>query len=300
MKRYIKASITSSAPDWLRTEFTRRFGSDLKNKLISRYHIAIDKANFTSSPNSSSDIPIYYLQTDNWKEVYCPGANDDDTAYVNGRNRKLGSITKSKLSEMAIDIVYVDPTNPDNLIQKRERYQDPRYSYRYSSKGEYVGQYQRQDYLGRGEDGESQYGPMYWSESGKTPSNESRARDKSGYKIPSPAQMISQYYKKFPDRITNKIDRIYDRMVDVRQQLMNVDFNNTLSDQRYENNHASVYRRFSEVISDYRKLFEYLDADRHLKNIDMFDGDSYYVSEMSKLIRSIQQDLNEIEAMINS
>lgn len=49
MKRYIKASISPSAPTWLRQELgDKRYGNEVKDKLLSKYHIAIDRANFTS------------------------------------------------------------------------------------------------------------------------------------------------------------------------------------------------------------------------------------------------------------
>lgn len=299
MKRYIKASITSSAPDWLKRQLGGRFFGSIKDKLLTRYHIAIDRANFTHEPTSTAAIPIYLLETDYGKEVYCPGANDDDTAYINGRNRKLGSIAKSKLPEMAIDVVYVDPTDSANVFDPRQKYRDPRYSYRYNAKsGYYAGQYQHAKYLGRDENGNEMYEDPKWSPAGMIPSNESRARDKSGYIVPSPEQMLSNYYSKFPERVTDKLDNVYERMVKVRDKLMAADFNKPLDREYGPDVYRDAYRKFSDCIGEYRSLFNYLDANGKIKDDRGWGDASYYIKEFSKKVRDIVSELQEIDKLL--
>ena len=178
MKRYIRASITPSAPDWLKRALTQRYGGGIKNGLLKR-GIALDKVNFTSEkPYGDTGLPIYLIATDYGTEVYAPGVNDDTTAIINGRTRKLGSIAKSKIPEMAVDVVYIDLADPASKAPRKERYRDPRYEYRSSSQGSYAGQYKRQNYNYDTHEYDEGY---EWSKMGKTPSNESRARDKRSH-----------------------------------------------------------------------------------------------------------------------
>ena len=134
MKRYIRASIDPSAPDWLKKALAGSFGQNL----VKRAQVALDKANFSKEPTGSNTLPIYLLQTDYSNSVYAPGVNDSEEATINGRWRKLGSIAKSKLPQMAIDTVYVDLDDPANKYERRTKYQDPRYEYRYSDRGRYA------------------------------------------------------------------------------------------------------------------------------------------------------------------
>jgi len=296
MKRYIKAAFSGTAPEWLIKDFSRGYGG-IKQALMKKKKIAIDHANFLDAPTGGNCLPIYLLKTDYGTEIYCPGVNDDDTGYFNNRNRRLGSLAKSRLPELAVDVVYVDLSDPANLIEKKERYQDPRYSYRNSRHGSYAGQYKRKDYLGRDENGDEQYSDEYWTKSGMTPSNESRARDKSGYTVPSPSEMIAQYYSKFPDKITKKVDRIYDRISEVKTKLLSGEFNKPIS-RGSRDVYREAYRKFSDVVGDYHDLFDYFNAAGKLKEADLLDGDGYYVNQMSSIMRNISQELSEIENLI--
>ena len=297
MKRYIKASISPSAPDWLKRALTGRSYGGIKDKLLSKYHIALDRAEFTKEPTGPASIPIYLLQSDYGTEIYCPGANDDHTGYFNGRNRKFGSIAKSKLPEMAVDIVYVNTGDEGNTFSKRDKYEDPRRTYRYNSKqGDYAGQYQHAAYLGRDENGKEMYDDPKWSPAGMTPSNERKARDKSGYKIPSPAQMLTDYYSKFPERVTDKLDNVYEKILNLKDKLVAVDFNGPRGT-NYGRDISDAYREFSRVVGDYRSLFEYLDENRQLKGGRSWDAD-YYIKEFSSKVRNIVSQIKEIEDML--
>lgn len=291
MKRYIHASFDTSMPEWVRRSLTGKF-SNLRSKLIKKYGIALDRAQFLDQPTANS-LPVYHLATDYGTQVYIPGVNDDETATFNKRNRKFGSLAKSSLPTLAVETVYIDLDDPNNMVEKRERYQDPRYTYRYSDRGDYAGQYKHAPYIGNGE-----YGPEEWSTAGKVPSNERRARDKSGYKVPSPEERISDYYTKFPQKVTDKVDAVYDSIMEVKQELLNSDFNKPVDD-RYNDaatNIASAYRTFSSVVSRYRNLLSLLDDNRMLRGRGML-GD-YSIREFSQTISYIKDDLADIRELL--
>lgn len=294
MKKYIRASISESTPDWLKKKLaTDRFGNNLKNKMVNKYHVALDRATYTDEKTSSDCIPIYLLNVDYGTTVYIPGVNDDQSESINGRYRKLGSIAKSKLPDMAEDIVYVDLGDSSNVAPTKERYQDPRYTYRYSGpQGKYAGQYKktRYDHETREEYDDG------WSKSGMTPANESRARDKSGYKIPSPEQRLADYYKKFPDKITSKVDSLYDKLIDTRQLLNEADFNKPRADywdrETVDIDYAKAYRRFADAVDDYRKLLT------NMKDMGKFSRD-YGISSYTRTIRDISTRVDEIRKILN-
>lgn len=292
MKRLIRASLSPSMPDWLVESINNR--NSIKRDLVKKYNIALDRAQFSDHAESNSSIPIYLLKTDYRNIIYCPGVNDDDQISINGRYRKLGSIAKSKLPEMAVDVVFVDRGNPDNTFANKERYRDPRYSYRNDPRGSYAGQYREKKYVE--EDGQSHYEDGDWSKAGRRPANERNARDKSGYKIPDPVAKITEYYTRFPDRVTDKVDQVYDRLKEVRTKLMEADFDSPVD--YHEDNIAKAYRYFGDALHSYRQLLNRLDGDRRLKfynNYGYFDED---IADFSQTIRSIKSDLNDVEELI--
>ena len=285
MKRYIKASISESTPDWLRRKLTGgRWGNGFRNNLLKKYHIALDRAEYTYEPGADT-IPIYLLPTDYGEIVYAPGVNDEETTFINGRNRKLGSIAKSKLPEMAVDTVYVSLSDANTFDDRKDRYKDPRYTYRHNARGDYAGQYMKQEY----DSATGEYHDTEWSQTGKTPSNESRARDKSGYKIPSPEERLTAYYEKFPDRVTDKVDDVYDGLVATRSNLLSADFKNTDIDM------SRAYRYFSDAISDYNRLLDALKQKEAYG--DIVDG--YTIRRISSLSQDIKSRLRDVEAILN-
>lgn len=288
MKKYIRASLSESTPDWLRRKLTGKGFDAFKQKFLNRYKVALDRANYTYTPTTNSDIPIYLLDVDYGNVVYSPGVNDDDTASINGRYRKLGSIAKSKLPEMASDVIFLDLNDPSNRATVKERYQDPRYTYRYSKQGKYAGQYKKQDY--NYDTGE--YEDAGWSEKGMTPSNESRARDKSGYKIPTPESRLTEYYQKYPNKIREKIDSVYDMLIETKQMLVDADFNTALSDRYYTDNIGSAYRQFSDAIYEYRRLLTELDETGSLND--------YSIRSFGNKISDIKERIQSVQDLLNS
>ena len=112
----IKASFDPSIPDWLRDAITRKYGHTVPGDKVSKI-FDLNKAKFLGTPTKNS-IPIYYIDD----TVYIPGVTDGYQVLVNGRLRQLGNIAKSKLPELADDVVYVDVNQAPPV--KKERYED--------------------------------------------------------------------------------------------------------------------------------------------------------------------------------
>ena len=280
MKRYVKASFDSSIPDWIRKRISGKWGgSAFGRNLSQKYGVKLDQVKFLDhDPGTPTSVPVYLLQTDYGQEVYCPGVNDGDDTFINGRNRRLGSIAKSKLPDMAADIVWIETADTNSKLESKDRYRDPRYTYRYDSKkGSYAGQYRRS--------GDT------WSETGMLPANERYPRDKSGYVVPRPSERIAQYYKKFSGNITKRIDSLYERIQSVKQMLADADFN-TRPDDSYENTYSRVYTNMGDAIQDYRRLLGTLDETGNFRKNE-YTGE-YDYSRVAQLIRNINAELDEV------
>jgi len=254
MKRYIRASFDPSMPDWLKSSLSGNMGSLLKKK----YGVALDKAKILyEKPDSSNVMPIYLLQTDYRDVVYIPGVNDDEKRDFNGRYRKLGSLAKSKLKELAGNrVVYIDLNDPNNKVTPREKYEDPRYTYNYG-KPEYAGQYKTRRYnsdLGDYED-------TGWSDSGKRGNRERRYRDKSGYVIPEPEDLLARYYEKFPNRITEKVDNVYLELRRVRDMIFSDDIISKPKTRDESSSIRNAMSYFTDAVEKYRTLLSKLDAE---------------------------------------
>lgn len=295
MKRYVKAAFDSSMPSWLKKSLTGGRLNNYRNAVLRdafiKKGIALDRAQFLDHDPGFGSQPVYLLQTDYGTEVYAPGINDDSTGYFNNRQRKFGSIAKSKLLDMSADVVWINMLDDSNKFSKKDRYQDPRYSYRNNSRGDYAGQYKRARYLGRDEEGNEMYSPEEWSKSGMTPRNESRSRDKSGYKVPSPEQMITRFYEKYPEKLASKVDDVYQEILDARDQISAYDFRE-LGEDRYSSDVANAYNYLSQSISEYRNML------RSIKDMERYSSkdhevDKYMLRTISQYITSIRRRLND-------
>ena len=146
MKRYIRASFDSSIPNWLRYAISRNI-SDIKDCLYSKYRnrIAFNKAKVSTTPIGDNSTPIYKLTDDYGKlQVYIPGVNDNFHASINNENLyrtpTFSEIGIDTIESIAEDIVYIDLSDESNKYTPREKYQDPRYNYKYNNHGDYSGQ----------------------------------------------------------------------------------------------------------------------------------------------------------------
>lgn len=257
----------------MRYDLTRDFGKNLSHN----FRIALDKVRFLDEdPGNDNSVAIYNIPTSYGSVVYAPGVNDSKEMSINGRWRKLGSVAKSKLPQMATDIVYIDLDNPENRYNKKDRYQDPRYTYRYNPSGRYAGQQKR--------DGE-------WTAHGIIPANESRARDKSGYKVPKPEDMITRFYTRFPDRVTQKVESVYQQVKEVQSELVDADFN---SPREWSGKYRNAYARFGEAVDEYRQLLNYLDENGRIKGTGSSYMDDYYHSSFSEKLKQVKSDLRDV------
>jgi len=294
MKRYVRASMSGGLPDWAsRALKSSRYGDDLGNKLVKRYNIALDKVQTLDHEPDGRSLVMYLMPKypGNITFVYIPGVNDDAEMQINGRWRKAGSVAKSKLPEMALDVAWIDLDDPNNTFAPRNKYQDPRYSYRYNSKGDYAGQYKRTSYNYDTHERED----AGWSKSGMTPSDESRARDKSGYKVPRPEEMIQRFYTKFPERITDKIDSVYNQIKDTQSMLTEVDFNSPV---RYSSKYRNAYTRFGEAVDEYRQLLNSF-GESQTSDFKRYGREDFIYSGLANSIRSIKSDLADVEKYLN-
>lgn len=265
MKRYVKSSISESTPKWLREEFSKKWAS-IKYDFMKKYNVALDRATYTDTPASSESIPIYLFVTDFGERIYCPGVNDDDTIMIDGKLKKFRVLRPSKLAEFADDVTYVDISDPHNTFDDSDRYQDPRYSYKRDTAGEYAGQYRTSRRNRETGDFES----TGWSLAGRSVINEPRPRDKSGYAIPTPESRLEEYYRRFPDKVTDKLDAVYQDLISTRQKLFEADFNKPIDDaDRYGDVYEDAYRKFSHAVGSYRKLLSLLDENHHIHSYDI-------------------------------
>jgi len=283
MKRYIRASFDPSMPDWLKKAFNDKYNFNT-DKFVKRFGVALSDATFSDTPTENS-VPIYLLTTDYGTKVYVPGFNDDSTTFINGRNRKLGSIAKSKLDNMAEDVVYMNRLSAP--LPKDHGYQDPRryYNARFTDKqGNYAGQYQR--YNGE------------WSSAGSIGPTEVRARDKSGYVVPDPKEQLARYYDLFPEKITDKIEKIYQRLLEVKDKVMSPDLINSPIDRNENFSITNAMYRLGDAINAYRELL------RTAKSVTVEDLNSWskqhLIQTVSSEIREISRQLDEAEKYITS
>jgi hypothetical protein len=294
MKRYIKSSFDPSIPSWLKKSIDNQRYNKLSDRLVARFGVALSDAQFLDheEPNST---PIYLINGDYSSAIYVPGVNDDDTIQLNGRSRKLGAISKAKLPSLATDVVWLDLSNK---VQKKDRYQDPRriYDGAKDNKGRYAGQYYTEPWTSY--DGEEH--PGKWSKSGNSGRYSSRTRDKSGYEVPTPESRLERYYETFPEKVTEKVDAIYDRLIAVRDEVLNPELINTPYDRDEEMSIGNAIYRLRDAIDEYRRLIAMLDRDTgKLSNVDSWMRESVY-KEFSEKISRISNQLDEAEKSLTS
>jgi hypothetical protein len=225
-------------------------------------------------------MPIYLLQTDYGDVVYIPGINDDEKRDFNGRYRKLGSLARSKLNQLAGNrVVYIDLNDPNNKVTPREKYEDPRYSYDYG-KPKYAGQYKTRRYNSELGD----YEDTGWSESGKRGNRERRYRDKSGYVIPEPEDLLARYYEKFPNRITEKVDNVYLELRRVRDMIFSDDIISKPKTREESSSIRNAMNYFTDAVEQYRTLINKMDAEGNYVGYGFEDRRSIaFSNEISKI-----------------
>jgi hypothetical protein len=274
MKRYIKsseyiqASFSPSMPDWMKKKFSSRYSRD-RDSLLNTLHLKLDTANFLDHPTENS-VAIHLLEADNQLVVYAPGYNDNNGADFNGRWRDFGRLGKKTLKDRTLDTVYIDLDDPSNFDTDQEHYRDPRFEYYYDTNGQYAGQHKDsyfgwKDYKGR------------------------EKRDKSGYLIPNPEDKIKDYYKKFPDKVTDKLDSIYEELVKLQQEIFAPERIKTKS-KRYDSKfygYSTSASSLSDAIVAYQELLDLVD-----RGFDAnFDGFTDAIIQIRRAIKRTRDRL---------
>ena len=111
--------------------------------------------------------------------------------------------------------------------------------------------------------------------------------------------MIREYYTKFPEKITDKIDAVYDRMLEVRQELMDADFNTLGERDSYDTNIENAYADFGRAVRDYKDLLRI--AAKIKENPEYAASDfSFYQQDLARTIDSIKSELASVEKYLRA
>lgn len=277
MKRYIRASFDTSMPSWLKDKFINSRYPNYAEKFVNKYGVALADAKFTTEPTGRS-LAIYRLSTKyGGTKIYIPGINDDEKMDINGRYRTLGSISKSKLLELATDIVYVDLDA--NRVSTGDRYRDPRYIYDGNDK---KGRYGGQKY--------SDYDDKWKTQTAR---NERYSRDKSGYEVPTPESQLKRYYQMFPEKLTSKVDALYNRILDVKDKVLAPERINTPSDSNDNSDIGNAIYRLRDAIDEYRNILA--DLKRYEETEGSANVNEYRIQNLVSRIKRASDRLDEAE-----
>ena len=288
MKRYIRASFDNEVPSWLLAD---------KNalKALSQEGVDLKKAVFSKekSAGRGADYVIYKLPwTASKPLIYIPGVYHDDERYdnpYNGNYDYLSHIAKKRLAEIADDIIYV---NKDASAKAyREHYEDPRYEngkYMGQTYGELPNKGSLSKYIGR------RFG---WSKSGKVGGDYLRKvqHDKSGYAIPDPKDRLARFYGTSAglDSVARKVEKIYDNLIDLKEDIFSVDFSDFGLD--YEGNkdpasctYGNMLSRFGNAVREYKMLLAKISSLKANGNVSR-----YAVSSIMDHIKSIEYSVKD-------
>lgn len=280
----ISASFDPSMPSWLRRDVQARYGS-IRNKFAKSYDLA--NAKFSDFPVDSNWIPIYLIDGTS----YIPGVNDNDTVMINGRQRTLGKIAKSRLDELADDVVYMDLESAQK--SEKEKYRDPRRDYRKgdSKQGDYAGQTYHPGW--KSYSGEEH--PGRWSTLPK--------RDKSGYEIPDPTKMLKDYYSKPGNigKLSNKVADIYERIVDTRNELLSLDFSDfkNIGNESSSTAYGNALNRLGDAIRDYSMMYQKLPYVLKALNPDGSYNSDYDTYFLRGSLQDLLHDIKVIKSRLD-
>ena len=291
MKRYVKASFDNEVPSWL-------IADKAALKALNQEGIDLKKAVFSKekSAGRGADYVIYKLPSSggfgNEPIIYIPGVYNDDERYINpyyNDYSDLSRIAKKRLAEIAEDIVYVNKANSGKAY--REHYEDPRYEngkYMGQTWGELPNKGSLSKYVGRS------YG---WSKSGKVGGDylNKVQHDKSGYAIPNPKDKLARFYSTSAgfDSVVRKVEKIYDSLLDLKEDIFSVDFTDFGLD--YEGNkypasctYGNMLSRFGNAVREYRLLLDRISGLKAGSKVSR-----YTVSDIMEHIKSIDYSIKD-------
>ena len=294
MRFYVNASFNNAdtIPDWLKKD--KGALKALNNKGYDLYNLSLKPK---KTGKLDENIVIYYIHDPNsWRQedfVWIPGLYNDGHSMRNPYN---GDYTDVKyIAKKNLDIRGVlYAVKEDSRKPEKEKYIDPRYApndgYSRSKQPRYMGQYKRNG---------------TWSSKGarEVSWDDSTTRDKSGYVIPKPADRVAGYYSKglAGDRLRNKIDNIYEDMLDLKEDIFSIDIDSYFERDDipgYYNTGSSAYREifgtFAEVVQNYKKMLNKLDSAKDLPEQDRV----LVIREVLNKVRDINSKIKYIRKMI--
>ena len=285
MKRYIKAAIDNWIPDWLKAD-----GRALRE--LNRHGVDLKNATFSPTKTGKMDEQYAIYLLDNGKRrpfVWIPGIyNDDEYLYdtYSYNTIQVKYIAKKRLP--IVDVVYVNIS--DNQKQPREHYIDPRY--------ERSGTHMR--YAGQTRNGGE------WSPRGARVGY-NKYRDKSGYVIPNPEQRLLDFYSssKGAERISVKLQSVYQQLVDIKQRLFDIDFTTFGKDYRQEPDYTStayqnILSIFGNAARDYKMALHDLESCKNMKEKDSKYDITYLTRNCYSKLKDIQESISRIEKALET
>lgn len=272
--RYIRASFSPSMPSWLKKELSRSGWDSTRFKdALLRNNVKLDTVEFLDQDPGNA-IPVYLIQDDYNQHAYTPGCVL--TLYVNGRSRDASKLGKKTLNDLIVDVVFIDRNNPNNFDDD-EHYKDPRYITDRDRLGfsnyYYGGQYKKFDGT--------------WSERGQLGRNELSSRDKSGYKVPSPEEKIKDYYMRFPEKMTSKIDSLYDDIIELQQDIFSPE---RINDPNTGSDYGNAMYRLRDAIDAYKRLLKIIDRETG-EFKDRGWGSSYKSADFSDAVNEVRNSI---------
>ena len=307
--KYIQATYSPSMPDW----FKKRIGN-IRYRLESKYGyrpIKWDTIQFYDDDPNGTYTPVYLLDLGYDGQIYIPGVNDDASCRINGKGTHLGTLYNKprKFKEFVVDTKYIDLNAPESRSD-RERYYDPRYDRDSFNRMRYQGQQKYKSY----------YSDTYGWRQGYD-------RDKSGYRIPSPSEVFTRYYKKFPRAVLTKIDGVYQRILNLKDEISELKVHDDYVERigtelrDFEDNSSGfnysfigyVFRKFDDIVSSYKSMLK--DATNYNRAIESYEQDKdsltedqlrnnsydfgYYGKRLDDYIKRIDRDISDLEKSID-
>lgn len=303
-KKKVEEAYDPSIPDWLKSNGKGSTMQDFKNKidLSNAKYVPLNKDEFTNTDPIWKDND--YIKIFNTpKGVYATDGKIDyisdygDTYYDdNYRTRRLSKTSRKNLIDMSTDIGYIKKSDvevSDSNARKYGRYEDPRTGVSHG----YYGGYNKDEYAGQYQDDEGNW----HTQSG---------RDKSGYEIPKPEEMLAKYYNVDGiEDVQRVLDTYYKKLTDIRDEITSLDFRKFTSDS-FQGSY--LYEALRRAINDYMRYAE--ECESMIKRIakqgvpeyydsfaDYFNNEtSYYKKELSDdilylrdVLKKTQENMNE-------
>lgn len=299
----VEEAYDPSIPDWLKGGRSGSKMQDFKGTfdLSNAQYIPLNKDEFTNTDPIWKDSD--YIKIFNTPEgVYATDGTRDyigkyqDIYYGTDKNgkyrqKRFSNTSRKNLIDMATDIGYIkksDVEDSDTNARKYGRYKDPRTD----NRGNYVGQKY------------SDYSDTWLTGNG---------RDKSGYKIIDPKNMMARYYNvEGIEDVQKVLDRYYNKLIEIRDEIISLDF------RKFNDNSfgmgASLYHYFQGAIEDYNHLAnkceekikriakngipEYYDSFADYFNSE--DSDiTYWKKELSDEILTLKSNLKKTKENMN-